>query len=152
MTAAPPRWSGFLHKGGNGIIGRLIDAFGMVTRLTGVPAVRDGVSGYTIEADLIETPDFLALPADDQFGICYFVSRECCQAEAWPMSAELSVVSDRVPAEFMGKARVLFSNLALIAATGFLLISGLLTATLRRHKETGRFPGVLREMWPACWL
>ncbi len=64
-----PRWTGFLCRDGTGVTATMTDTFGQVTKITGIPVIRDGVSGYDLVASLVEVPDHLALPGDRELGI-----------------------------------------------------------------------------------
>jgi hypothetical protein len=57
-----PVITGWLRRDGDGVTADLVDVFGMVTRITGVPETREGVRGYALTARLVSVPESLAIP------------------------------------------------------------------------------------------
>lgn len=67
MTDEPDHavWSGFLQRTETGVRATLVDTFGMVTEILGVPETRDGIKGYALTARLLSVPTSLKLPVVD---------------------------------------------------------------------------------------
>lgn len=57
--------TGWLVRDGDGIKGTLTDLLGVETVIIGVPAIRDGVRGYVIEARVATMPAHLQMPWDE---------------------------------------------------------------------------------------
>jgi hypothetical protein len=57
--------TGWLVRDGDGIKGILTDLLGVETVIIGVPAIRDGVRGYVIEARVAAMPGHLRMPWDE---------------------------------------------------------------------------------------
>lgn len=57
--------TGWLVRDGDGIKGILTDLLGVETVIIGVPAIRDGVRGYVIEARVATMPGHLQMPWDE---------------------------------------------------------------------------------------
>jgi hypothetical protein len=58
--------TGWLVRDGDGIKGTLTDLLGVETVIIGVPAIRDGVRGYVIEARVATMPAHLRMPWDEE--------------------------------------------------------------------------------------
>ncbi len=66
MSAPDPLAStGFLVRDGDNVTADLVDEFGFVRRIRGVPAVVDGVRGYALTSELVYVPVAYRIPGVD---------------------------------------------------------------------------------------
>jgi hypothetical protein len=63
--------TGFLRRSPTGVAGELVDAFGFVSDLVGVPGVRDGVAVYVLTLRLKSVPAAYGFDWDGEEGIAH---------------------------------------------------------------------------------
>jgi hypothetical protein len=62
-----PVQSGFFHRDGVNLVGRVTDVFGFIVDFTGVPWTQDGVRGWSVTA-VVTAPEGLRIPFIDDDG------------------------------------------------------------------------------------